>query len=166
MFFMHKIEHEWYDMIIGRYDINMTYFSFIMSYRNFCHLAKVSQNQESFNLGKYIYLNLPDLKNYLFWTDRTNSEVKTIWLPANAYFATLSQNPGWVENCFHMQNIAVFGWDFEKTIRQKFRRSQRLFQRSPLNFSSYLGGIIPYCIHSIIRNFLIIERCCNFFHQT
>ena len=102
MFFMHKIEHEWYDMIIGRYDINMTYFSFIMSYRNFCHLAKVSQNQKSFNLGKYFYLNLQDLKNYLFWTDRTDSEVKTIWLPANAYFAILSQNPGWVENCFHL----------------------------------------------------------------
>ena len=42
MYFIHKIEHEWYDKIIGRYDINMTYFSFIMSYRNFCHLAKVS----------------------------------------------------------------------------------------------------------------------------
>ena len=44
MFFMHKIEHEWYDKIIGRYDINMTYFAFIMSYRDFEHLVKVSQN--------------------------------------------------------------------------------------------------------------------------
>ena len=103
MFFMHKSEHEWQDKIIGQYDINMTYFTFIMSYRDFEHLAKVSQNQKSFNLGKYFYLNLPYLKNYLFWTNRTNSEVKTIWLPANAYFAILSQNPGWVENCFQLQ---------------------------------------------------------------
>ena len=49
---MHKIEHEWYDMIIGRYAINMTYFSFIMSYRDFGRLVKVSQNHKSFNLGK------------------------------------------------------------------------------------------------------------------
>ena len=63
---MTKIEHEWYDKIIGRYDINMTYFSFIMSYRDEGHLAKVSQNQKSFNSEWYFYLNLPDLKNYLF----------------------------------------------------------------------------------------------------
>ena len=52
MFFMHKIEHEWYDKIIGRYDINMTYIDFIMSYRDVGHLAKVSQNQKSFDLGR------------------------------------------------------------------------------------------------------------------
>ena len=63
---MHQIEHEWYDKIIGRYDINMTYFAFIMSYRDFEHLVKVSQNQKSFDLGKHFYLNLLDLKNYLF----------------------------------------------------------------------------------------------------
>ena len=105
LFFMHKSEHELYDKIIDRYDINMTYFSFIMSYRDLEHLAKVSQNQKSFDLGKYFYLNLPDLKNYLFWTDRTDSEEKTIWLPANAYFAILSQNPGWVENCFQFSRL-------------------------------------------------------------
>ena len=77
MFFMHKIEYEWYDKIIGRYDINMTYFSFIMSYRDLEHLAKVSQNQKTFDLGRYFYLNLPDFKNYLFWTDRTDSKEKT-----------------------------------------------------------------------------------------
>ena len=52
MFFMHKIEHEWYDTIIGRYDINMTYIDFIMSYRDVGHLAKVSQNIKSFYLGR------------------------------------------------------------------------------------------------------------------
>ena len=76
MFFMLKIEHEWYDMIIGRYDINMTYFSFIMSYRDQSHLAKVSQNHNSFDLGRYFYLNFPDLKNYLFWSHRTDSKGK------------------------------------------------------------------------------------------
>ena len=126
MFFMHKIEHEWYDMIIGRYGINMTYFSFIMSYHNFCHLVKVSQNQKSFNLEKYIYLNLLDLKNYLFWSDITDSGVKTIWLSANAYFTILSQNPGWVENCFQFQFLMKMeGWtirdaDFKTELSGRF----------------------------------------------
>ena len=92
MFFMYKIEHEWYDKIIGWYDINMTYIDFIMSYRDFCHLTKVSQNQKSFDLGNYFYLNLPDLKNYLFWTDRTHSKGKTNIPLNNDYFAILSQN--------------------------------------------------------------------------
>ena len=52
MFFMYKIKHEWYDKIIGRYDMNMTYIDFIMSYRDVSHLAKVSQNQKSFDLGR------------------------------------------------------------------------------------------------------------------
>ena len=42
MLFMHIIKHEWYDKIICRYDMNMTYFSFIMSYRDLEDLAKVS----------------------------------------------------------------------------------------------------------------------------
>ena len=41
---MHKIEHEWCGKIIGRYDINMTCFSFMMSYRDVGDSAKVSQN--------------------------------------------------------------------------------------------------------------------------
>ena len=92
MFFIHKIEHKWYDKIIDRYDINMTYFSFIMSYRAESHLAKVSQNKKSFDLGKQFYLNFPDLKNYLFWTDRTDSKGKTILHVNNAYFVILNQN--------------------------------------------------------------------------
>ena len=70
----------------------MTYFSFIMSYRDVGHLAKVSQNPKSFDLVKLFYLNLPDLKNYLFWTDRTDSKGKTNLHVNNAYFAILSQN--------------------------------------------------------------------------
>ena len=92
LFFMHKIHHEWYDKIFGRYDINMTYFSFIMSYRDEGHLAKVSQNQKCFDLRKYFYLNLSDLKNYLFWNDKTDSKRKTNLPVNNAYFAILSQN--------------------------------------------------------------------------
>ena len=80
---MHKIEHEWYDKIIGRYDINMTYFPFIMSYRDQSHLAKVSQNLKSFNLGRYFYLNLPDLKNYHIWSHLTDSKRKNFWSPGN-----------------------------------------------------------------------------------
>ena len=84
MFFMLKIEHEWYDMIIGRYDINMTYFSFIMSYRDQSHLVKVSQNQKSFDLRNSPKSKVPDLKNYLIWTVRTDSKQKTFWDPGNA----------------------------------------------------------------------------------
>ena len=92
MFFMLKIEHERYDKIIGRYDINMTYFSFIMSSRDVGHLAKVSQNPKSFDFRKYFYLNFLDLNNYLFWTYRTDSKGKTNLHVNNAYFAILSQN--------------------------------------------------------------------------
>ena len=102
MFFMYKIEHEWYDKIIGRYDINMTYFDFIMSYRNLEHLAKVSQNQKTFDSGNYFYLNLPDLKNYLFWTDRTDSKGKTNVHVNNAYFVILSQNQKCHQKCLQM----------------------------------------------------------------
>ena len=107
---MLKIEHEWYDKIIGRYDINMTYFSFIMSYRDEGHLAKVSQNQKSFNLGRYFYLNFPDLKNYLFWSHRTDSKGKTILTLNNAYFAILSQNQKHLQKSLQISYFhAVFG---------------------------------------------------------
>ena len=106
MFFIHKIEHEWYDMIIGRYDINMTYFSFIMSYRNFCHLAKVSQNQNSFDFGNYFYLKLPDFKNFLFWNHRTDSKGKTNFTLRNAYFAILSQNQKCPQKCLHLAKVS------------------------------------------------------------
>ena len=109
-FFMPKIEHEWYDKIIGRYDINMTYFSFIMSYRAVSYLKKVSQNQKSFDLRKHFYLNLLDLKNYLFWTNRTDSKPFFRCPAANAYFAILSQNPGCLEKSFQFQR------NFEKFI--------------------------------------------------
>ena len=99
---MLKIEHEWYDKIIGRYDINMTYFSFIMSYRDQSHLAKVSQNLQSFDLGRYFYLNLPDLKNYLFWTDRTDFKEKINVPLNNAYFAILSQNQKCPQKCLQV----------------------------------------------------------------
>ena len=102
MFFMLKIEHEWYDMIIGRYDIIMTYFSFIMPYRDQSHLAKVSQNLKSFDLGRYFYLNLPDLKNYLFWTDRTDFKEKINVPLNNAYFAILSQNQKCPQKCLQL----------------------------------------------------------------
>ena len=36
------------------------------------------------------------------------------WLPPNVYFAILSQNPGWVENCFQFSKI------FEKIFKLKF----------------------------------------------
>ena len=36
-FFTHKIERDFYDTIIGRYDINMTHITKIMSYREFSH---------------------------------------------------------------------------------------------------------------------------------
>ena len=101
MFFMLKIEHEWYDMIIGRYDINMTYFSFIMSYRDLGHLVKVSQNPKSFDLGQYFEQNFPDLKNYLIWTHRTDFKGKNILRVINAYFAILSQNRKWLEKSLH-----------------------------------------------------------------
>ena len=103
MFFIHKIEHEWYDKIIGRYDLNMTYLTFIMLYRNLEHLAKLFQNPKSFDLGRYFYLNLPDLKNYLFWTDRTDSKGKTNVPLNNAYFAILSQNQKCPQKCLHMK---------------------------------------------------------------
>ena len=80
----------------------MTHFTFIMSYRDFCHLAKVSQNQKSFNLGRYFYLNLPDLKNYLLWTDTTDSKGKTNLTLNNAYFAILSQNQKCPQKCLQM----------------------------------------------------------------
>ena len=105
MFFMHKIEHEWYDTIIGQYDINMTYIDFIMSYCDLGHLAKVSQNQKTFDFGKYFYLNLPDLKNYLFWSHRTDSKGKTNLHVNNAYFAILSQNQIYLEKCLHLSKI-------------------------------------------------------------
>ena len=94
---MLKIEHEWYDMIIGRYDINMTYFSFIMSYRDQSHLVKVSQNQKSFDLRNSHLPKVPDLKNYLIWTGLTDSEQKKLWDPANAYFSIWGISPGWLE---------------------------------------------------------------------
>ena len=34
-----------------------------------------------------------------------DSEGKINCLSANAYFAILSQNPGWVEKCFHLLNV-------------------------------------------------------------
>ena len=37
--------------------------------------------------------------------DKNDSKPFFGWLPANAYFAILSQNPGWVENCFQMRKI-------------------------------------------------------------
>ena len=102
---MPKIEHEWYDKIFGRYDINMTYFSFIMSYRAVGPLAKVSQNQTSFDLRKYFYLNLLGLKNYLFWSHRTNSNGKINLTLNNAYFAILSQNQKHLQKSLHMLTI-------------------------------------------------------------
>ena len=59
MFFMHKIEHEWYDKIIGRYDINMTYCSFIMSYRDFGDLVNVSMITKKFFLGTKLLNKVP-----------------------------------------------------------------------------------------------------------
>ena len=70
-----------------------------MSYRAVGPLAKVSQNQKSFDLRKYFYLNLPDLKNYLFWSHRTNSKGKTDLPVNNGYFAILSQNQKHLEKC-------------------------------------------------------------------
>ena len=47
---MRKIERDLYDTIIGRYDINMTYITTIMSYREFSHLVKVSTITKKFLL--------------------------------------------------------------------------------------------------------------------
>ena len=89
---MRKIERDLYDKIIGRYDINMTYISKIMSYREFSHLVKVSQNLKSLDLRNTYEPRIPDLKKYLIWTHRTISELKKLWDPGNAYFAILSPN--------------------------------------------------------------------------
>ena len=102
---MRKIECDLYDKIIGRYDMNMTYIIKIMSYRDFNHLVKVSQNRKSFDLGKYFYLNFPDLKNYRFWSHRTDSKVKTIFPVRNTYFAILSQNEKCPEKCVHIWTV-------------------------------------------------------------
>ena len=64
----------------------------------------MSQNLKSFDLGKQFYLNLPYLKNYVFWRDRTDSKGKTNSTLNNAYFAILSQNQKHLEKCVHLQN--------------------------------------------------------------
>ena len=89
---MGKTRLDFHDVIIRRYAINMTYTSVIPPYTDFTDLVKVSQNLKSFDLGGYFYLNLPDLKNYLFWTDRTDFKEKINVPLNNAYFAILSQN--------------------------------------------------------------------------
>ena len=71
------------------------------------HFGKVSQNQKSFNLGRYFYLNLPDLKNYLFWSHRTDSKGKTILPLNNAYFAILSQNQKYPEKYLQFGRIKL-----------------------------------------------------------
>ena len=73
-----------------------------MSYRDLEDLAKVSQNQKIFDLGKHFSRNLPDFKNYLFWTDRTDSKEKSNVHLNNAYFAILSQNQKRPQKCLHL----------------------------------------------------------------
>ena len=62
----------------------------------------MSQNRRSFDLGKQFYLNLPDLKNYVFWSNRTDSQRKPNLPLDNAYFAILSQNQKHPEKCVHV----------------------------------------------------------------
>ena len=98
----------------------------------------MSQNQKSFDLGKYFYLNLPDLKNYLFWSHGTDSKGKRIIHLNNAYFAILSQNPDspWemlsneeLENSNeevwnHLnKELENHKWRDEKSTNQKFEKS-------------------------------------------
>ena len=49
----------------------------------------------------------------------TDSKPFSNWLPANAYFAILSQNPGWVEKCFQFQN---HNWNISR-FRQHLSRT-------------------------------------------
>ena len=87
---MSKIKPDFQDEIISQYGMKITHTSVIPPYTDFTDLVKVSQNLKSFDLGGYFYLNLPDLKNYLIWSNRTDSKRKTICRAANAYFAILS----------------------------------------------------------------------------
>ena len=143
-----------------------------MSYRELEHLAKVSQNQKSFDLGRYFYRNLPDLKNYLFWSHRTDSKGKTNLPVNNAYFAILSQNQKHLQKCLNLIHKALGMSDFSPRglIGQEIVSNFRIWFKHRLQSDLHTCGTqkthhankIDFCACCVrITMCLTTTRCCS-----